>query len=78
MHKQVSTPTSDCATLERVVSLVDQPVEKVLSVVVAMQDIFGAVEVRHICDSTREIATCNASAAIGIWPGTWLITALDL
>ena len=73
-----STSTSDCVILDRVVSLVDQPAERVLSVVAAMQDIFGAVEVRHTSDSTKETAISSASDATAICRGTWLITALDL
>ena len=64
--------------LDGVVSLVDQPAERVLSVVAAMQDIFGAVEVRHTSDLTKETATSNANTATAICRGTWLITALDL
>jgi len=77
-HRLRSINTSGCATLERDVSLVDQPAEKVLSVVAAMQDIFGAVEVHHTSDSTKETATFNASDAIVICRGTWRIIALDL
>lgn len=77
MHKPASTHTSDSETLGRDVSLVNPTAEKLLLVVAAMQATFGAVEVRHTSDLTKETATCNASDATDIWRGTWRITALD-
>jgi hypothetical protein len=77
MLKLRSTSTSDSVTSARDVSLVEPTADQLLWAVLEMQAIFGAVEVRHISDSTRETSTSSAKGAIVICPGTWLITGLD-